>query len=43
MPPPTIQPPNVDSEIQHIIDQLEGFGSQFDNIIDELRDLQARF
>jgi hypothetical protein len=46
-PPPT-QPPvtlsrNIDQQIENIIDQLEQFGDQFQDAINELRALQATF
>ena len=46
-PPPTMPPTTIssdfDAEIEDIIDQLEEFGDRFAEILEELRDLQARF
>jgi hypothetical protein len=48
MPPPTSPPtsiggPNIDQLIVDIIDQLEQFGDRFQDIIDQLLDLQSQF
>ena len=53
MPPPTTTPPptmppgslpsGVDQLIDDIIDQLDDFGSRFQDVIQDLRDLQSRF
>ena len=47
-PPPTMPPPTIDTDpiergIEGIIDQLEQFGDQFAEIIEELREIQERF
>jgi ABC-type transporter Mla subunit MlaD len=43
MPPSTISTKNADQLIENIIDQLEGFGDEFNEVIQELRELQDRF
>jgi hypothetical protein len=41
--PPVSLPSGVDQLIDDIIDQLDDFGSRFQDVIDDLRDLQSRF
>jgi hypothetical protein len=41
MPPSTL-PPRVGSDIQNAIDQLEQFGSQFQDLVDELQEILDR-
>ncbi len=43
MPPTTIGRPDIDAEIENLIDRLEQFGDVFAEIIEELQALQARF
>jgi hypothetical protein len=43
MPPSTISTGKADQLIENIIDQLEQRGDEFVEIIQELRELEARF